>query len=158
MYLLPVKSNALTLYWQFKAWALTQGHCTAIKVLQSDCGGEYLSEEFNKHLADAGTTCQLTVQVEWYCRVPQLDTVWEGLCIAVHGTSPSKHVWGSSAPCNVVEELNVNACTWGNDALTGTVWESSQLDRAKALQWGCLGAWCRWVQAGCLHSRGVTSR
>ena len=31
-YLLPVKSDALTLYQLFEAWALTQGHCT-IKVL-----------------------------------------------------------------------------------------------------------------------------
>ena len=54
-YLLPVKSNALTVYKHFEAWAVTQSHCTAIKVLRSDRGGEYLSEKFDKHLADAGT-------------------------------------------------------------------------------------------------------
>lgn len=61
MYLLPVKSDTLTLYQRFEAWALTQGHCTVIKVLRLDRGSKYLSEEFSKHLADAGTVRRLTV-------------------------------------------------------------------------------------------------
>ena len=32
-YLLAAKSDALSVYWQFEAWARTQDHCTAIKVV-----------------------------------------------------------------------------------------------------------------------------
>ena len=60
-YPLMAKSDTFTAYCQFEAWARTQNHCGTIKILHSDCRGEYLSKAFNKHLADAGTACQLTV-------------------------------------------------------------------------------------------------
>ena len=60
-YLLMAKSDAFEAYRMFEAWARTQRHCTAIKVLRSDRGGEYLSDTFDKHLAAAGTARRLTV-------------------------------------------------------------------------------------------------
>ena len=60
-YLLAAKSDTFMAYQQFEAWARTQNHCGTIKVLHSDHGGEYLSEAFDKHLAEAGTSHQLTI-------------------------------------------------------------------------------------------------
>jgi len=60
-YLMRTKDEALAAYKSFEAWALTQGHCSAIKVLRSDRSGEYLSDRFNAHLAAAGTARKLTV-------------------------------------------------------------------------------------------------
>ena len=54
-YLLHNKAEAFSSYRAFEAWALAQQLCTAIKVLCSDHGGEYLSGAFDKHLAEAGT-------------------------------------------------------------------------------------------------------
>jgi hypothetical protein len=50
------KDEALEAYKSFEAWALMQQHCKGIKALHSDQGGEYLSKQFDQHLAAAGTT------------------------------------------------------------------------------------------------------
>jgi GAG-pre-integrase domain len=47
------KSNALTCYKNYKAWAEMQ-HNVKLKQLQSDRGGEYLSTEFDQHLKSKG--------------------------------------------------------------------------------------------------------
>ncbi len=60
-YLLCTKAEALGAYKTFEAWALTQQHCAAIKVLRSDRSGEYLSDAFDQHLKSAGTARHLTV-------------------------------------------------------------------------------------------------
>ena len=54
------KSNTLTCYKNYKAWAETQ-HNAKLKQLQSDRGGEYLSMEFDQHLKSKGTIQSLTV-------------------------------------------------------------------------------------------------
>jgi len=68
------KDQALEAYKSFEAWALTQGHCRVIKVLHSDCGGEYLSDTFNAHLVAMGMACKLTVH-----DIPQLNGIVECL-------------------------------------------------------------------------------
>jgi len=73
-FLLRAKSEAFDAYKTFEAWATTQQHCTAIKALRSDRGGEYLSEAFNKHLAKAGTARKLTTH-----DTPQLNGIAERL-------------------------------------------------------------------------------
>jgi transposase InsO family protein len=73
-FLLAAKSDVLAVYQRYEAWARTQKHCAAIKVLRSDQGGEYLSEAFDKHLADAGTARRLTVH-----DTPQLNGIAERL-------------------------------------------------------------------------------
>ena len=74
IYLIPTKDKAFKYYKFFEAWAITQKHCTGIKVLRSDRGGEYLSEAFNEHLAAAGTARRLTVH-----DTPQLNGIAERL-------------------------------------------------------------------------------
>jgi hypothetical protein len=61
IFLLQTKDKTFDAYKTFEAWALTQLHCKAIKVLCSDCRGEYLSKAFNTHLAVAGTAYHLTL-------------------------------------------------------------------------------------------------
>ena len=98
-YLLAAKSDAFTAYHQFKAWARTQNHCGAIKVLHSDPGGEYLSKAFNKHLADAGTAHQLTVH-----DTPQLNgiakclnrTLIEKVWSLLHMAGLPQSLWGEA--------------------------------------------------------------
>ena len=60
VYFLHAKSEAFTAYQYYEAWLKTQ-HDARVKALRSDRGGEYLTEEFSKHLKAAGTTRKLTV-------------------------------------------------------------------------------------------------
>ena len=68
------KSKVLDFYKRFEAWAIAQRHCSSIKVLRSDRGGEYLSKEFDEHLAAAGTARRLTTH-----DMPQLNGIMERL-------------------------------------------------------------------------------
>jgi len=70
IYLIPTKDKAFKYYKFFEAWAIAQKHCIGIKTLRSNCGGEYLSNAFDKHLAAAGTARQLTVH-----DTPQLNGI-----------------------------------------------------------------------------------
>ena len=54
------KSDTLTCYKHYEAWAETQLNAK-LKQLQSDQGGEYISDEFDQHLKSKGTTRSLTV-------------------------------------------------------------------------------------------------
>lgn len=60
LYLMCHKSEAFNAYKTFEAWADMQLN-TKIKILHSNCGGEYLSNEFIKHLTEHGTKQKLTV-------------------------------------------------------------------------------------------------
>jgi len=53
VYLLALKIEGYQVYFSFEAWLRTQ-HGTRVKQLHSDHGGEYLSNEFNAHLAARG--------------------------------------------------------------------------------------------------------
>ena len=48
------KSNTFQSYLEFESWLKTQ-HGMVVKWLHSDCGGEYLSDEFTHHLKNNGT-------------------------------------------------------------------------------------------------------
>jgi hypothetical protein len=54
IFLIWIKDEAFVAYKTFEAWVLTQQHCRGIKVLHSNCGGEYLSKAFDAHLTAAG--------------------------------------------------------------------------------------------------------
>ena len=60
LYLLKLKSDTFDSYQAYEAWLSTQ-HNTKIKHLQSDHGGEYMSEEFTKYLKSKGTKHCITV-------------------------------------------------------------------------------------------------
>jgi transposase InsO family protein len=98
-YLLRTKVEALEAYKSFEAWAITQGHCTVIKVLRSDCGGKYLSRAFDQHLKKAGTARKLTTH-----DTPQLNgvaehlnrTLLERIHALTHASSLPKLLWGKA--------------------------------------------------------------
>jgi hypothetical protein len=60
LHLLKWKSNTLAAYKDFKAEHLTQ-HKACIKVLHSDCGGEYTGKEFVLHLKKNDMKQKLTI-------------------------------------------------------------------------------------------------
>ncbi len=98
-YLLHTKAEALSVYKTFEAWALTQQHCAAIKVLRSDCSSEYLSDAFDQHLKSAGTARRLTVHdtpqlngmAEWLNR-----TLVEHIWAFTHTSGLPKFLWGEA--------------------------------------------------------------
>ena len=78
---------------------IAQQHCSGIKVLHSDCSGEYLSKAFDKHLAAAGTAWQLTTHdmlqlnsiAEWlnWTLLERIHTLW-------HVSGLPKTLWGEA--------------------------------------------------------------
>ena len=60
VYFLRSKDEAFEFYRIYEAWLSTQ-YKIRIKCLNSDRGGEYLSDEFSDHLKKAGTVRRLTV-------------------------------------------------------------------------------------------------
>ena len=60
VYFLRTKDEAFNFYRIYEAWLWTQ-YKVRIKCLNSDRGGEYMSDEFSDHLKKAGTTRRLTV-------------------------------------------------------------------------------------------------
>ena len=98
-FLLCTKDEALEAYKMFEAWAVTQHHCRAIKVLRSDRGGEYLSKEFDQHLAKAGMARKLTTH-----NTPQLNgiaehlnqTLLERIRTFTHTGGLPKSLWGEA--------------------------------------------------------------
>src|SRR5258708_5238733 len=98
-FLLHTKDKAFEAYKRFEAWATTQQHCRAIKVLHSDQGGEYLSGTFDQHLAKSGTARKLTVH-----DMLQLNgiteclnhTLLEQICAFMHTSGLPKSLWGKA--------------------------------------------------------------
>src|SRR5260370_21878230 len=96
-FLMCTKDEALGAYKSYKAWATMQQHCRAIKVLRSDQGGEYLSKDFDQHLAKSGTARILTTH-----DTPQLNGITEHLnrtlLVQIHAFTHTsglpKSLWG----------------------------------------------------------------
>ena len=62
VYLIRTKDETFDQYQAYEAWLKTQYGVT-IKVFHSDQGGEFMSDEFSKHLHKAGT-------IHWLCTTP----------------------------------------------------------------------------------------
>ena len=60
IYFLHKKDETFESYQHYKAW-LSNQYGIHIKCLQSDRGGEFLSDEFTEHLKKAGTVRRLVV-------------------------------------------------------------------------------------------------
>jgi transposase InsO family protein len=60
LYLQKLKSETFNAYKHYEAYLLQQ-RGVHIKKIYSDRGGEYLSKDFNNHLAEAGTIRNLTI-------------------------------------------------------------------------------------------------
>src|SRR5882724_6112456 len=98
VYLLALKSEAFKAYLSFEAWLKTQ-YGTKIKRLRLDCGGEYLSNEFNAHLTTHRIERRLTVH-----DTPQENgiaerlncTLLEKVHAMLHGAQLLKSLWGEA--------------------------------------------------------------
>jgi transposase InsO family protein len=98
-YMIRTKDEALQSYKSFEAWAMTQHHCKAIKVLRSDRGGEFMSKAFDEHLAKAGTARKLTPH-----DTPQLNgiaerlnrTLLERIRAVTHTSGLPRSLWGEA--------------------------------------------------------------
>ena len=94
--LMLVKSNMFQSYLEFESWLKTQ-HGTAVKWLRSDCGGEYLSDEFTHHLKNNGTEQKLTTHntPEHNGVAEHLNrTLAERVCTILHASGLPKYLWG----------------------------------------------------------------
>ena len=90
-----VKSNTFSAYLEFKFWLKTQ-HSTPIKRLCSDHGGEYLSDEFSRHLKCNGTEQKLTTHdmPEHNGIAEQLNqTLVKRVCTILHVSRLLKTLW-----------------------------------------------------------------
>ena len=99
MYLLKTKDQVLKSYKSFEAWAIAQQHCIGIKVLRFNCRGEYLSKDFDKHLAAAGTAQRLTMHdtLQLNGVAERLNwTLLERVCALWHKAGLPKMLWGEA--------------------------------------------------------------
>ena len=97
--LLHNKNDAFDAYMDFEAWC--DMHLDAqVKILHSDCGGEYLGKEFTLYLKLRGTAQKLTVH-----DTPQHNgvaerhncTIVEQICALLHLSRLPKNLWGEAA-------------------------------------------------------------
>ena len=138
IYFLHTKDETFDSYQLYEAWLSTQ-HNAKIKCLRSDRGGEYLSDEFIKHLKKAGTTRKLTVHdtPEHNGVAERLNrTLLEKIRVMLHDSDLPKFLWAEAAQ----HAVYLKNRTW-----TRTIGETTPyelLNKAKPylgnLQpWGC---------------------
>jgi len=107
LYLLRTKDEASDAYKQFEAWSANQLN-VPIRVLHSNCGGEYLGKEFTVYLKSKGTVQKLTVH-----HTPQHNSVaerhnWtivEHIRALLHASGLPKYLWGEAA-CHIIWLMN----------------------------------------------------
>jgi len=98
LYLLKAKSDTFDSYQVFESWLVTQFN-TKVKRLHSDCGGEYLSAEFTRHLKLKGTECRVTVHdtPEHNGIAERLNrTLVERVRAMMHASNLPKSLWGEA--------------------------------------------------------------
>jgi hypothetical protein len=96
LYLLALKSDTFESHKTYEAWLKTQ-YKVQVKRLRSDCGGEYLSDEFTQYLRAQGTIRKLTTH-----DTPQHNDIAERLnrtlaecvCAVMHVSGLPKNLWG----------------------------------------------------------------
>ena len=99
LHLLKHKSDTLNAYKDFEANCKTQ-HKANVKVLHSDCGGEYTRKEFVMHLKWNGTKQKLTVHdtPENNGVAERLNcTILEKIRTMLHASGQPEFLWGEAA-------------------------------------------------------------
>ena len=99
LHLLTKKSDAPNAYKDFEAWCDTQMG-KPVKVLHSDCGGEFMRKEFVLYLKSKGTEQKLTVH-----NMPQENgvaerqnrTIVERIRALLHASGLPRTLWGEAA-------------------------------------------------------------
>ena len=99
LHLLKHKSDTLNAYKDFEANCKTQ-HKANVKVLHSDCGGEYTGKEFVMHLKWNGTKQKLTIHdTPEHNGVAEClnHTILEKIRAMLHASGQPKFLWGEAA-------------------------------------------------------------
>jgi len=133
------KSEVLEAYKSFEVWVIAQEHCNAIKILGSDCRGEYLSSAFDQHLAATGTMQWLTVH-----NTPQFNgiaeqlnhTLLERVCTFTYKSKIPKGLWGKALQHTVWIKNHTATCSL-NDCTPYKALHGVAPDLSALWQWGC---------------------
>ena len=99
LYLLRTKDEAPKVYKQYKAWVVTQMG-VAIKVLNSDRGGEYQGSAFVEYLKTKGTQQKLNVHdTPQHAGVAERRnrTIGERIWALLHASGLPRFLWGEAA-------------------------------------------------------------
>ena len=99
LHLLKHKSDTLNAYKDFEANCKTQ-HKANVKVLHSDCGGEYTGKEFVMHLKWNGTKQKLTIHdTPEHNGVAEClnHMILEKIRAMLHASGQPKFLWGEAA-------------------------------------------------------------
>ena len=99
LYLLCLKSKAFEAYKQYEAWCITHLGI-AIKILHSNCGGEYLEKGFILYLKSRGTEYKLTMHdTPAHNGVTEHNncTIVERVNALLHASGLLKFLWGEAA-------------------------------------------------------------
>src|ERR1700760_1797591 len=97
--LLRAKSDAFDAYKKFDAWCQTQFD-VRIKVMHSDRGGEFTSNEFISYLKERGTQQKLTVHdspAQNGVAERRNRTIVESIRALLHASNLLKNLWGEAA-------------------------------------------------------------
>ena len=116
IYLQKLKSETFNSYKRYEAYLLRQKGAR-IKRLHSDRGGEYLSNAFNEHLAEAGTVQNLTIHdtPEHNGVAERVNrTLLEKVRAMLHASGLPKFLWGEA----INHAVYLKNCT-GTKALDG---------------------------------------
>ncbi|KAL4290940.1 hypothetical protein GQ457_14G017910 [Hibiscus cannabinus] len=103
VYFLKSKLNVLSTFKEFKIFAENQSYCK-LKVLRTDNGGEYVSNEFNDFCRDSGILHQLTVprtpQQNGACEMRNRTVLEMARCMLFEKHLP-KLLWAEAVTTNV---------------------------------------------------------
>ena len=98
LYLQKTKAETFASYKSYEAWLATQFNAK-IKHLRSDCGGEYLSNEFSQHLKSKGMEHRITVHdmPEHNGMAERLNRMLiERVHAMLHASGLPKNLWGEA--------------------------------------------------------------
>jgi hypothetical protein len=118
---------------------ITQQHCSGIKVLCSDRGGEYLSKDFDEHLAAAGTARQLTTHdtLQLNGVTERLNrTLLERIRALQHASELPKMLWGE-ALCHTTWLKNRTATRALDNKTPFEALYGTTPDLSEVQPWGC---------------------
>jgi len=153
------KSEALVKYKEYEAWMRTQ-HQKPILIFGADRGGEFMSKEFNDHLAAQGTICHLTTHDS-----PQSNGGSEHINRTILDMGRAM-LLRAKLPCNLWAEV-INHAFWLKDRLRHrglkddkTPFEVStglKPDLSRVPEWGAK-VWVKDLDAGKLDARAKEGR
>ena len=135
IYFLHSKDKTFDFYQAYEAWLFTQ-YKVKIKCLRSDQGGEYLDDDFSKHLRNAGTTRKLTVHDTPGVAERLNRTLLEKVRAMLHDSQLLKFLWAEAAQ----HAVYLKNRTWTHTIGNTTPYEllnNNKPNLGNLQPWGC---------------------